>query len=137
MKAARKTFKSLDVENYALTLETSFEHWNSDYHAHAHALVEIPTGGRSFISRDRWDDAWHDSLPAELHAVDTDGAAHVRPVRDLESTCHYLHKTPFLKLVAEREAAARMVATILETKGLRRRESRGSLAATETEQCAA
>lgn len=94
-----------------------------EYHAHLHALIDSPSGGRGFIPRDTWRDEWLAALPAHLHPVE--GGAHLTPVRDLEATCNYLTKSPFSENVRDHEK--RVVEALLACKGMRRTVIKGSL----------
>lgn len=137
MAAGRKMLKTLKLDGHALSIETSVEDWHDGYHCHAHALVDAPLGGRRFIPQDAWNDAWLTALPADLHPTELVGAAHVKPVRDVEAVCYYLSKSPFFKLVAEREAVTKTITAIDAMKRLHRYECRGSLGDTgETARCA-
>jgi Site-specific DNA methylase len=124
-RATRQTFSTLGTAHYACHLETSFGSWTEDYHPHVHALIDSPSGGKGFVSTERWETEWLRSLHRDLHPVGT--AAHVKPVRDLAAACSYLSKSPFYKCVAER--TARTMAAIQATKGLRKVIQRGHLAA--------
>ncbi|SRR6266851_1308043 len=95
----------------------------ANYHAHLHALIDSPSGGRGFISRGAWRDEWLGALPAHLHPLE--GGAHVTPVRDLEATCKYLTKSPFSKHVRDHEK--RVVEALLASKGMRRTIIKGSM----------
>ncbi|WP_373695290.1 protein rep [Edaphobacter paludis] len=125
MASTRKTFSKLETAHYACHLETSFEKWSEDYHPHAHALIDSPSGGRRFISPDQWETQWLHSLPPDLRPRET--GTHVKPVRDLAAACSYLSKSPFHEWVAGR--TARTIATIQATKGLHKVIQRGHLAA--------
>jgi hypothetical protein len=125
MESGRKALARLGVSGYVLRTETSFEDWNvGSYHAHAHAIVDSPSGGRGFIPNAAFEDEWLSALPASLHPV-TNGV-HVSPVRDIEAAATYLSKSPF---GSHLEAVQRTVATIAATKGLQRLSLRGSLTA--------
>ena len=128
MQAGRAAFSLLGLNGYHLALEVSSENWSDVFHGHLHAALDTPAGGRGFLSHAEWQDAWLSSLPADLHPVDTTEAAHVRPIRDLEQTCYYGTKSPFAKVVAERESIARTVASIRTLKGLKRFSRAGTLA---------
>jgi hypothetical protein len=122
MHAGGRVLKTLKVSGYAGRLETSFEEWGDDYHAHLHVLIDSPSGGRGFIPRDAWLDEWLRELPTYLHPVE--GEAHVEPVRNLEASCTYLTKSPFFAYV---DNAERIVAGISACKGMRRSIIRGSI----------
>jgi hypothetical protein len=124
MQAVGRVFKTLKVDGYAGRLETSFEDWRDEYHAHVHALIDSPAGGRGFIPRDAWLDEWLGALPAHLHPVE--GGAHVRPVRDLERAATYMMKSPFSEHVRNNEK--RVVAALSACKGMRRTIIKGSMA---------
>jgi hypothetical protein len=129
MQTGGRVLKTLKVGDYAARLETSFEEWGDNYHAHLHALVDSPSGGRGFIPRGAWLDEWLGELPTHLHPIE--GGAHVEPVRNLEASCTYLTKSPFFDYVSNAE---RIVAGIAACKGMRRTIIRGSMA--EAAQCA-
>jgi hypothetical protein len=131
MQAGARALKTLKVDGYAARLETSFEEWGDNYHAHLHALIDSPSGGRGFIPRDAWRDEWLRALPSYLHPVK--GGGHVKPVRNLEETCYYLTKSPFFEHVSNTE---RVVAGIAACKGMRRTIIRGSMTG-GTAHCAA
>jgi hypothetical protein len=141
MAAGRKMLKALKLGGYALALEASFEDWHDEFHSHVHTLADVPIGGRRFISHDTWNDAWLTALPSDLHPKELSGAAHVLPVRGVdgvEKISYYLTKSPFFKVIAEREAVTKTVIAINALKGLPRYECRGSLReARETARCAA
>jgi hypothetical protein len=124
LQAGGRVFRKLKVDGYAARLEVSFEDWGDKYHAHLHALVDSPSGGRGFVPRDAWRDEWLNALPSSLHPIE--GGAHVTPIRDLEATCKYLTKSPFFDHV--REEAERVVNTITACKGMTRSVMRGSFA---------
>jgi hypothetical protein len=117
-----KVFKKLKVAGYAARLENSFEEWGDKYHAHVHALIDAPSGGRGFIPAGAWTSEWLDALPAHLHPLER--GAHVSPVRNLEASCTYLTKSPFFAYVND---AQRIVAGIEACKGMQRSVIRGSM----------
>jgi hypothetical protein len=129
MEAGRKTLRALRTENYTLRLETSWAEGQIGYNTHLHAILDTPTGGRNHISSDQWSDTWLAHLPQSLHHQQD--AAHVKRVRNLAATCHYIAKSPYAQCadVFNVETIARIVEAQIATKGLQKFNLRGTFAA--------
>jgi hypothetical protein len=130
MQTGRTVLGRLGVSGYVCRLECSFEEWHDNVHAHAHAIIHTPSGGRGYIPASAFEDEWLSALPSSLHPV-TD-AVHVAPVRDLEAAATYISKSPFFQT-----SAARTVAALRQLRGVQRVAYRGSLANSHHAHCAA
>jgi hypothetical protein len=124
MQTARTVSSRLAPAGSAIRLEVS-DPMTENFHAHAHAILVTPSGGRNFVSEDDWQNEWLSELPQWLHPVE--GGAHVEAIRNLGATCNYLTQSAYAKCAdASRETIRRVLDSITATKGLQKFKMRGS-----------
>ena len=122
MQSARTLCKRL-TGGSVIRLEVS-DPMTADFHAHVHALLDTPAGGKDFISADTWEAEWRSELPQWLHPVQT--GAHVKPVRDLNASSCYLSKSAFTSAKCA-EAIRHAVNSIRALKGIPKFSYHGTL----------
>jgi hypothetical protein len=130
LTATKRTLCALNVDGYIARTEVSFEDWSDVYHPHSHAIIHTAPSGKRYVPAHAWEDEWLNALPSHLHPVE--GGAHCEPVRDIEATCSYLTKSPFLVHISNQGQIDRTITVIQTTKGLAKLATQGTLTTQRT-----